>query len=55
MPCYSYTADETPVVSYMNTHTILNNQRQAALQAGKRGPTVILLGPTDSGKSTICR
>jgi len=39
----------------MNTHTIMNNQRQEALKSGKRGPNCILLGPTDSGKSTICK
>jgi len=48
-------ADDTPMVTYMNTHTIMNNQRQEALKSGKRGPNCILLGPTDSGKSTICK
>lgn len=54
-PPFRYVADDTPMLSYMNTHTVLNNRRQEALQAGKRGPHVIVLGPTDSGKSTLTR
>ncbi|KAG1674622.1 hypothetical protein FOA52_001871 [Chlamydomonas sp. UWO 241] len=50
-----YTADDTPMTSYMNTHTILNNKRAEALKAGGRGPNVIILGPTDSGKSTLSK
>jgi polyribonucleotide 5'-hydroxyl-kinase len=45
-----YTADDTPMLSYINTHTILNNKRAEALKAGGRGPNVIILGPTDSGE-----
>ncbi len=41
--------------SYMNAHTIMNNQRQEAYKEGKRGPHCIVLGPTDSGKSTITK
>jgi hypothetical protein len=51
----SYTADDTPMMSFLNVHTILNNRRQEALASGKRGPHCIILGPTDSGKSTLSR
>ena len=54
-PGVIYTADETPMTSYLNIHTILNNQRKEALSSGKRGPHCIILGPTDSGKSTLTK
>ena len=50
-----YTAGETPMTSYLNIHTILNNRRKEALSSGKRGPHCIILGPTDSGKSTLTK
>lgn len=54
LPC-SYMADDTPMQSYMNAHTVLNNQRQEALKTGKPGPHCIILGPTDSGKSSLAK
>ncbi|KAJ4808661.1 hypothetical protein LUZ62_021227 [Rhynchospora pubera] len=56
-----YTADETPMVSYVNVHAILDGRRSRAKASqstdvdASQGPRVIVVGPTDSGKSTLCR
>ncbi|XP_078177523.1 CLP-similar protein 3 isoform X2 [Carex rostrata] len=51
-----YTADETPMVSYINVHAILDGRRsRAKASQSTDGPRVIVAGPTDSGKSTLCR
>lgn len=51
-----YTADETPMVSYLNVHAILNARRRVA-QASEstQGPRVIIVGPEDSGKRTLTK
>jgi len=51
------------MVIYVNTHAILDARRArartAAAQGGDKeasqGPRVIVVGPTDSGKSTLCK
>ncbi|KAF8691525.1 hypothetical protein HU200_040672 [Digitaria exilis] len=58
-----YPSEETPMVIYVNTHAILDARRAraraAAVQGGdleaSQGPRVIVVGPTDSGKSTLCK
>ncbi|KAF8399416.1 hypothetical protein HHK36_015281 [Tetracentron sinense] len=56
-----YTADETPTVSYVNVHAILEGRRNRAKASStsdpdsSQGPRVIVVGPTDSGKSTLTR
>ncbi|KAF8013005.1 hypothetical protein BT93_I1000 [Corymbia citriodora subsp. variegata] len=55
-----YTADETPMVSYVNVHAILDARRSRAKASASdseasQGPRVIVVGPTDSGKSTLSR
>ncbi|OWM69762.1 protein CLP1 homolog [Punica granatum] len=55
-----YTADETPMVSYVNVHAILEGRRNRARASppdsnSSQGPRVIVVGPTDSGKSTLSR
>ncbi|RLN07464.1 hypothetical protein C2845_PM11G01370 [Panicum miliaceum] len=58
-----YPSEETPMVVYVNTHAILDARRAraraAAAQGGdleaSQGPRVIVVGPTDSGKSTLCK
>ncbi|XP_030513567.1 protein CLP1 homolog [Rhodamnia argentea] len=55
-----YTADETPMVSYVNVHAILDARRNRAKASASdsespQGPRVIVVGPTDSGKSTLTR
>lgn len=56
-----YTADETPMISYVNVHAILDGRRNRAKASSSdasnasQAPRVIVVGPTDSGKSTLSR
>ncbi|KAI4347628.1 hypothetical protein L6164_008423 [Bauhinia variegata] len=56
-----YTADETPMISYVNVHAVLDGRRNRAKASSSdeskssQGPRVIVVGPTDSGKSTLSR
>ncbi|XP_019149829.1 PREDICTED: protein CLP1 homolog [Ipomoea nil] len=55
-----YTADETPMISYVNVHAVLDARRHRAKASASdsdtyQGPRVIVVGPTDSGKSTLSR
>ncbi|KAM7268876.1 hypothetical protein ACFE04_011042 [Oxalis oulophora] len=52
-----YTADETPMVSYVNVHAVLEARRNLAKSDSdaSQGPRVMVVGPTDSGKSTLAR
>lgn len=55
-----YVADETPMISYVNVHAILEARRNRAKASSNdadssQGPRVIVVGPTDSGKSTLSR
>ncbi|KAF8357119.1 clpf-1, partial [Pristionchus pacificus] len=53
---HSYTSDETPMVIYLNTHAALEQIRKVAeCDPSHRGPRIMLVGPTDVGKSTVCR
>lgn len=56
----AYVAEQTPMVIYLNTHAALEQQRVHAesdlVQNEKsHGPTIMLVGPMDVGKSTVCR
>ncbi|GMT19095.1 hypothetical protein PFISCL1PPCAC_10392 [Pristionchus fissidentatus] len=52
----SYTSDQTPMVIYLNTHAALEQIRKVAeSDPSHRGPRIMLVGPTDVGKSTVCR
>ncbi|XP_071803579.1 polyribonucleotide 5'-hydroxyl-kinase Clp1-like [Asterias amurensis] len=51
----AYIAKDTPMTTYLNTHAALEQMRQQAEQEGTRGPRVMIVGPTDVGKSTLCR
>lgn len=50
-----YVAEETPMVSYINAHAALDSLRRRAKEAGAMGPRAMVVGPQDSGKSTLCR
>ncbi|KAI3846556.1 hypothetical protein MKX03_008238 [Papaver bracteatum] len=56
-----YTADETPMVTYVNVHAVLEGRRKRAKASSttnpdsSQGPRVMVVGPTDSGKSTLSR
>lgn len=70
-PDMAYVAEETPMVSYVNAHHAINNMRVEARAAAPapsgtpapgggsggvgQGPRVVVAGPTDVGKSTLCR
>ncbi|XP_067010563.1 protein CLP1 homolog [Anabrus simplex] len=51
----SYVAKETPVVMYLNAHACLEKLREKAAEENTRGPITMIVGPTDVGKSTLCR
>lgn len=56
-----YVADETPMISYVNVHAVLEARRNRAKASSSsdsessQGPRVIVVGPTDSGKSSLSR
>ena len=51
----AYTSKETPMNYYLNLHGCLEKMRnEAAIQLSK-GPIVLVCGPTDVGKTTLCR
>ncbi|KAJ1982454.1 Cleavage polyadenylation factor subunit clp1 [Dimargaris verticillata] len=50
-----YVAEETPMHSYLNLHTALAQQRTAATASQGSGPVVLVLGPTDAGKSSLSK
>eukprot|EP00088_Acartia_fossae_P047123 TRINITY_DN5105_c0_g1_i2.p1 TRINITY_DN5105_c0_g1~~TRINITY_DN5105_c0_g1_i2.p1 ORF type:complete len:439 (+),score=74.36 TRINITY_DN5105_c0_g1_i2:50-1318(+) len=50
-----YTSKETPMIIYLNTHAALEQMRLKAEQDNTRGPITLIVGPTDVGKSTVCR
>ncbi|KAI0106179.1 Pre-mRNA cleavage complex II protein Clp1-domain-containing protein [Nemania sp. FL0031] len=49
------TADETPLVSYLNLHFKLEALRTAAQKGGQIGPRVLIVGPPNAGKSSLTR
>lgn len=51
----SYVAKETPMVNYLNAHTALESVRVSAEEKNSRGPVVMVVGPQDVGKSTLCK
>jgi polyribonucleotide 5'-hydroxyl-kinase len=48
-----YVAEETPMTEYANVHFALETMRQADNAMG--GPRVLVVGPKDSGKTTLIR
>ena len=50
-----YVGNETPMVAYANTHAQLEARRDDAIVNSMNGPRVLIVGPTDSGKSTLAR
>jgi polyribonucleotide 5'-hydroxyl-kinase len=50
-----YTANETPMTSYLNTHLALEQLRQKARKEQGEGPRVLVVGPHDVGKTSLCK
>ena len=48
----AYISKETPMRVYINTHAALEQMRAKAEEDNTRGPRVMIVGPTDVGKST---
>ena len=53
--CHAYVAEETPMVSYLNVHIVLESRRAKARQDKGYGPKVLIAGGVDVGKSTLAR
>lgn len=54
----AYVAGDTPMANYLAVHKQLERYRQdqqQQQQANGSGPRVLVVGPTDSGKSSLCR
>ncbi|XP_077515565.1 protein CLP1 homolog isoform X2 [Amblyomma americanum] len=51
----AYVAKETPMIFYANIHAVLEQMRQKCEEDDAKGPTVLVVGPTDVGKSSLCR
>ncbi|EMR11267.1 hypothetical protein PNEG_00297 [Pneumocystis murina B123] len=54
-PSVHYIADETPMLAYMNLHFAIENLRTEAMKKDEEGPRVLLVGPEDSGKTSLVR
>ncbi|ORX44933.1 Clp1-domain-containing protein [Hesseltinella vesiculosa] len=50
-----YTANETPMVSYLNAHLAIQDLRIKAKQANDMGPRILVVGPHDVGKTSLCK
>lgn len=51
----AYVAEETPMVAYVNAHHGLHKLRAKAADEDGAGPRLMVVGPTDVGKSTLCQ
>lgn len=40
---------------YINVHSAFNQKRNEAMKERKRGPTILVTGNNQTGKSTLCR
>ncbi|CEG39014.1 pre-mrna cleavage complex ii protein [Plasmopara halstedii] len=54
-PEEAYISEETPMDSYLNIHAQLQRRRELAKAKHVAGPRVLVCGPIDSGKSTLCQ
>nr|XP_027205740.1 protein CLP1 homolog [Dermatophagoides pteronyssinus] len=54
-PEVEYVASETPMTIYLNLANALEGLRVDACKEDKPGPNVMVVGPTDVGKTTFCR
>ena len=62
-PCIPIKSKDHPMIMYLQVHATLEKLRKVADESSKNteekewtsGPTVMIVGPTDVGKSTLCR
>ena len=62
-PCIPIKSKDHPMIMYLQVHATLEKLRKLADESSKQpeekewtgGPTVMIVGPTDVGKSTLCR
>jgi polyribonucleotide 5'-hydroxyl-kinase len=53
---FEYVSSETPMISYLNIHVILSRMRSAAATSTSfAGPRVLIVGPTDVGKTSLSK
>jgi len=50
-----YTAEETPMTPYVNLHFALEKRRGEAEERQIQGPRVLIIGPEDSGKTSLVK
>lgn len=50
----AYISKETPMAVYLNVHVALDQLRQQSEKESSRGPRLMIVGPSDVGKSTLC-
>lgn len=54
-PCDEYAAEETPMITYVNTHFALERLRDEAARSGREGPRVLIVGPSNAGKTSLTK
>lgn len=54
-PEVAYVAKETPMLFYANLHAALEQLRHKSEKEDTKGPVVLVTGPADVGKTTLCR
>lgn len=50
-----YVAGDTPMQVYLNAHLALQQQRLEAKKNNGNGPRVMVVGPSDVGKTSVCK
>lgn len=50
-----YNAQETPMTTYINLHFALDSLRTQAGTSSGNGPRVLVLGPPNAGKTSLCK
>ncbi len=53
--CEEYSAEETPMTQYVNTHFALEKLRDEAQQNRAEGPRVLVVGPNNAGKTSLVK
>ena len=54
-PHRCYKSDTTPMVKYLNLQMAVEQERERRKRSSQNGPAVLVAGPLDVGKSTLCR